>query len=189
MNRNVRNMCFTALMAAVMCVVAPLSVPIGPIPISLATLVVYLAGALLGGKKGTLAVAIYILIGAVGVPVFSGYSGGVAKLLGVTGGYIVGYLPCAAIVGFGIDRFGGNSVSVAGKRFPWAYPVAMIVGTIVLYALGTAWFMAQSGNPLMGSLSMCVIPFLPGDAAKIVVATVLGGILRKRLCEMGILKN
>lgn len=189
MNTKVRNMCFIALMAAVMCIASPIAVPIGPIPITLATLCVYLAGALLGGAKGTMAVVVYILLGVVGLPVFSGYSGGFAKVAGVTGGYIVGYIPCVAIVGFAVDKLGEKKLSIGGAKFSWIYPVSMIVGTIALYALGTIWFMIQSGNTLGASMGMCVIPFLPGDALKIVAATVLGVACRSRLRAMGILPS
>lgn len=167
-----KDMCVVALMTALICVAAPFSIPIGPIPISLATLAVYLAGGVLGWKKGLVAVALYLLIGAVGVPVFSGFSAGLPKLVGVTGGYLIGYLPCAAAIGFGVDRWGSEL---------WVWPVAMVVGTLLCYAVGTAWFMVQTGTGLAGAMASCVIPFLPGDAAKIVVASVLGWELRRKL--------
>lgn len=169
---NVRKMCRLALMTALICIAAPLSVPIGPIPISLATLTVYLAGALLGPVDGVIAVALYILLGAVGLPVFSGFGAGIAKLIGVTGGYIIGYLPCAALTGAGAKFWGDRK---------WVYPVAMVVGTIACYVLGTAWFMVQTGTGLAASMSSCVLPFLPGDAIKIVIASVLAVILRERV--------
>ena len=167
-----KDLSLCAIIAAFLCIVAPLSVPIGPIPITLALFFVYLAGALLGWKRGLIAVAVYVLLGAVGLPVFSGYQGGIQKLLGVTGGYIVGYLPCVAIVGLAADK-------CAEKK--WALPVAMVVGTIVLYFIGTVWFMITTKNTLAASLGMCVIPFLPGDAVKIVVATILAMMIRPRI--------
>ena len=97
-----KDMTLIAVMAALICVAGPLSIAIGPIPLSLASFAVYLAGAVLGAKRGPLAVAIYLLIGLVGVPVFSGFSGGFQKLIGVTGGYLVGYLPCALLTGLGV---------------------------------------------------------------------------------------
>ena len=161
-------------MAALICVAGPLTVPIGPVPISLASFAVYLAGALLGWKSGAAAVAIYLLLGMVGLPVFSGFSGGLAKLAGVTGGYLVGYLPCALITGLGAP----DPSDPAGKPV-WTLPLCMVAGTAVLYALGTAWFMAQSGNTLAASLGMCVLPFLPGDAIKIIAATLIATPVRK----------
>ena len=170
-----KDMVITALMAALLCLLAPNVIPMAPIPLSLATFAVYLAGAVLGAKRGTAAVALYLLIGMVGIPVFSGYTGGFHKLAGPTGGYLVGYLLCACITGLGIKP---------GENPParkWPLPVMMVLGTIALYALGTAWFMIQSGNTLAASLSMCVLPFLPGDAAKIAAATLLARPLRRAI--------
>lgn len=158
-----RDITLTAVMAALLCIAGPMTVAIGPIPLSLASFAVYLAGAVLGWKKGTLAVLIYLLIGMVGVPVFSGFSGGLQKLAGVTGGYLVGYLFCALMTGLG-----------AGEGRPrWALPLCMVLGTVTLYAFGTVWFMIQTHNGLLASLGMCVIPFLPGDGLKIVAACLL----------------
>ena len=156
-------MTLIAVMAALICVAGPLSIAIGPIPLSLASFAVYLAGAILGWKKGTLAVGIYLLIGLVGVPVFSGFSGGFQKLAGVTGGYLIGYLPCALITGLGADE----------EKPRWLLPLCMVLGTVALYIIGTAWFMIQTKNTLAASMGMCVIPFLPGDAVKIVAATLI----------------
>ena len=170
---NVRRMCRIALMAAVLCIASPMIVPIGPIPISLATLAVYVAGVCLGAAEGTAAVAVYILLGAVGLPVFSGFTGGFQKIASVTGGYLVGYIPCVAAIGWAADRWQG-----------WRLIPAMVVGTILLYALGTAWFMFQSGNSLAASLATCVVPFLVGDGLKMVVAVVAGTPVRRQLDKM-----
>ena len=91
-----------ALFSGILCIVAPFTIPVpmSPVPLSLATFVVYLAGALLGAKQGTAGVLVYLLLGAVGLPVFSGFSGGIGVLFGPTGGYLMGYLLCAAIVGW-----------------------------------------------------------------------------------------
>ena len=158
-----KDMVTVGVFAAMICVFAPFSVPVGPIPISLASFAVYIASAL-GAKKGCAAVGIYILIGALGLPVFSGFSGGISKIAGLTGGYIIGYMFCALLSGIIIER-AGNKKS--------AYPMAFIIGTAVLYAFGTAWFMIQSGNGLYESLLACVIPFLIGDAVKIAAASVI----------------
>ena len=165
-------MCHTALMTALMCIAAPLTVPIGPVPVSLATLAVYLAGALLGARRGMVTVGVYILIGAVGMPVFSGFRGGLHQLAGVTGGYLVGYLLCAGTVGFCVERWGGKN---------WIFPLSMLLGTVLCYAAGMAWFMFQTKLGPVESLASCVLPFLPGDAIKIAMASVLGIAMRKRL--------
>ena len=170
---KVKDMTITAVMAALICIAGPLTIPMGPIPLSLATFAVYLAGAVTGKKYGTTAVGLYLLIGIIGVPVFSGFSGGFQKLAGVTGGYLIGYLPCAFLSGIGAER-----AEKKGRR--WLLPVMMTAGTAVLYAIGTAWFMIQTGNALGAALSLCVIPFLPGDAVKILAAAILSLMIRKR---------
>jgi biotin transport system substrate-specific component len=106
-----------------------------------------------------------------GLPVFSGFGAGLAKLVGPTGGYLIGYLPLAMLTGLFADRRGFGF---------WKYPVGMIAGTVVLYALGTAWFMVSLGRGFAESLAICVTPFLIGDAAKIVAASLLSPVLRTR---------
>lgn len=170
------DLTLTAAMAALICVAGPLTVAIGPVPLSLASFAVYLAGAILGWKRGSLAVAVYLLIGLAGVPVFSGFSGGVQKLFGVTGGYLIGYVACALITGL----FSGEP-RVKKPRPAWMMAAGMVLGTAVLYAVGTAWFMAQTGNALAAALGMCVLPFLAGDAVKIAAASVIAVPVRRTL--------
>ena len=174
---KVKDMTLIAVTAALICITGPLVVPIGPVPLSLATLAVYLAGAITGKKRGTLAVALYLLIGIAGVPVFSGFSGGFQKLAGVTGGYLAGYLPCAFLAGLGAERAEKESRK-------WILPAMMVLGTAVLYILGTAWFMIQSGNSLGTSLGLCELPFLPGDALKIAAASLLTVPVRKAISQI-----
>ena len=173
------QMAVTALMAAVMCVLGPLTVPIGAVPISLANLVICLTAWLLGPKFGTLSVAVYLCIGLIGVPVFSGYGAGLAKLVGPTGGYLVGYLLLALIGGLFIEKSNGNPV-VSG--------IGLVLGDAACYVLGTAWFVFQMQCELGYALSVCVYPFIALDLAKIVVSCVVGALLRKRLVQAGVLK-
>ncbi len=173
------QMAVTALMAAVMCVLGPLTVPIGAVPISLANFVICLTAWLLGPKFGTLSVAVYLCIGLIGVPVFSGYGAGLAKLAGPTGGYLVGYLLLALIGGLFIEKSNGNPV-VSG--------IGLMLGDAACYVLGTAWFVFQMQCELGYALSVCVYPFIALDLAKIVVSCVVGALLRKRLVQAGVLK-
>ena len=173
------QMTVTALMAAVMCVLGPLTVPIGAVPISLANFVICLTAWLLGPKFGTLSVAVYLCIGLIGVPVFSGYGAGLAKLAGPTGGYLVGYLLLALIGGLFIEKSNGNPV-VSG--------IGLVLGDAACYVLGTAWFVFQMQCELGYALSVCVYPFIALDLAKIVVSCVVGALLRKRLVQAGVLK-
>ena len=168
------QMAVTALMAAVMCVLGPLTVPIGAVPISLANFVICLTAWLLGPKFGTMSVAVYLCIGLIGVPVFSGYGAGLAKLAGPTGGYLVGYLLLAFI-----EKSNGNPV-VSG--------IGLVLGDAACYVLGTAWFVFQMQCELGYALSVCVYPFIALDLAKIVVSCVVGALLRKRLVQAGVLK-
>ena len=173
------QMSVTALMAAAMCVLGPLTVPIGAVPISLENFVICLTAWLLGPKFGTLSVAGYLFIGLGGVPVFSGYGAGIAKLAGPTGGYLVGYLLLAFIGGLFIEKSKGQPV-VSG--------IGLVLGDAACYVLGTAWFVFQMQCELSYALSVCVYPFIALDLAKIVVSCVVGALLRKRLEQAGVLK-
>ena len=165
-----RDLTMIAVSAALLCIAGPLSIPAGPVPLSLATFAVYMAGAVLGAKKGAAAAALYLLIGIIGVPVFSGFESGFQKLAGPTGGYLLGYLPCAFLTGIGTEKSAGRK---------WFLPAMAAAGTLVLYIIGTAWFMLSTGNVIGPALSLCVLPFLPGDAAKIIAAFLLAEPVRK----------
>ena len=132
MNTKTKELTLTALMAAIICVLGPLSVPLpfSPVPISLTMIGIYLAVYAVGMWRGTIAVIIYLLLGLVGLPVFSGFSGGPAKLLGPTGGYLIGFVFTALISGFFVDRFWRKRLVSA---------VGMILGIGVAYIFGTAW--------------------------------------------------
>jgi len=171
---GVYSLTLISLMAAVICVLSPLSVPLPftPVPISLASLAIYFVVMLLGMKKGTISTLIYLLIGLVGVPVFAGFSGGAAVIAGPTGGYLVGYIFLALIAGWFVDKFEG--------KIPM-YFVGMVLGTIVLYALGTAWLAHAAGMGFKAALFAGVIPYIPGDTAKMIIAVFAGETIRKRL--------
>ena len=139
-------------------------------------LAIYFGLYILGMKKETVSYIIYLLIGFVGIPVFSGFTGGAGKLLGPTGGYLIGFIPMAVVAGILIDKFDGKVVpSVIG----------MIIGTAICYALGTIWFCIQADYKVMPALMLCVIPFLPGDAAKIAIAAFFGPQIRRALKRIG----
>jgi biotin transport system substrate-specific component len=162
MNMKTKTLVYIAVSAAILCVFSPWSIPIGLVPLSLATFAVYLIGAVSGHKKGSISILIFLLIGAVGVPVFSNFQGGLPKLIGPTGGYLIGYLPCGFISGLLVDKLNGRK---------WAYPLGMLLGTIILYLMGTAWFVYVTDYTFVAALAVCVLPFLIGDAIKILVAS------------------
>lgn len=169
---SVYQLCFIALMSAVMCFMGPLSIPIGEVPVSFTNLIIYLALYLLGMKMGTISFIAYLLLGMVGLPVFSGYSGGLAKLAGPTGGYLVGFIFLALISGLFMEK--------SSYKTPWCI-VGMILGTAVAYLFGTIWFMILMKCTFQYAMAVCVIPFIFGDLAKIVLAELVGRELRKRL--------
>jgi biotin transport system substrate-specific component len=125
---------------------------------------VYLAGACVPAADAVLAVALYIAMGAIGLPVFSGFSGGAQKLIGVTGGYIWGYILLALITSLVVKRYGAKRT---------AYPLGMALGTAACYFVGTAWFMFVTKSTLAAAFMACILPFLPGDAVKIAAVTVI----------------
>ncbi|MBR0447910.1 MAG: biotin transporter BioY [Clostridia bacterium] len=160
----------TALLAAALCVMAPFAVPLGPVPITLATLGVYLAAGLLDPLRSSTAVGLYLMLGGIGIPVFAGFSGGVQHLTGPTGGFLWGFLLCAAVSGL-LCRYG----------HPRLTPLWLTVGTLLLYAMGTVWYAVSCNVSLGGALLVCVVPCLIGDGVKIAVATGLIWSLRERV--------
>ena len=175
-NALTRNLVLAALFAALTAVCSQIHIPLPMIPINLALFSVHLCGALLGAKWGALSMAVYALLGAIGVPVFAGFGSGPAVLFGKTGGYILGYILCAAIVGVLSRRIGFSYLKLC---------LSMVIGVAVCYAFGTAWFMVVSGLNLVTSLGYCVLPFLPGDAVKILLAAFLALRLQKPLQSIG----
>ncbi len=166
---SVRDMIYVALMAVVIALCSWISVP-SVVPFTMQTFAVFCALLLLGGRRGFLAVALYILLGAFGLPVFSGFRGGIGVLLGPTGGYIVGFLLAALLY------------LMLEKSFP-ALPL-LIAGLLVCYLFGTLWFVYvySSGGKEIGfgaALGFCVVPYLLPDAIKLLLAFVLAGRVKK----------
>ena len=165
---------FTALLAVCSWIAIPM--PWG-VAYTLQTLGVFLAVGVLGGKRGTLAVVVYLLLGAMGVPVFSGFQGGTAALLGTTGGYIAGFL-FSALVMWMLEKLLGRSLP--------ALALSMVLGLAVCYAFGTAWYMAvytQANGPvsLWTVLGWCVFPFLIPDFLKMALALAITARLRRHI--------
>ena len=175
MRISVQTMAGTALATAVICILSPFTItlPISPVPVSLSIFAIYIAVYAMGMKWGTVATFLYILIGLVGVPVFSGFSGGAGKILGPTGGYLIGYLFVAFLSGLFIDRWENRALHVAG----------MVLGTASCYLLGTIWLSKASGLEIKAALAAGVIPFLPADAGKIALAVLIGPKLRRALIK------
>ena len=166
----------TALGVALITVCAWVTIPVFAIPFTLQTFAVAFVGALLGWKKGTAAVAVYILMGLVGVPVFSGFQSGVVALAGPTGGYIVGFVFLALFPAL------ANLLPVTktAKRCAISY-LFMIIGLAVCYAFGTAWFVVMYDCSVGYALMLCVVPYLAADFIKLAVAALLSVRLQKYL--------
>ena len=169
---SVRDMAYIAMFAVVMAVCSWISVPY-VVPFTLQTFGVFLAVGVLGGKRGTLAVLIYILLGCMGLPVFAGFSGGLGAVLGSTGGYIVGFL-VQALMMWAMERIPGNRTVIT--------IVSMVLGLIGCYAFGTVWFVMVYARTtgavgIWTALGWCVFPYIIPDLAKMALALVL----RKRL--------
>ena len=168
-NQKIRTkqMVLIALMTAVTCVLGPLSIPLpfSPVPISLTNFAIFLTIFVLGMKSGTISFIIYLLLGAVGVPVFSSFRGGFQVLAGPTGGYLIGFIFLALIMGFALDHFDRKLVPTI---------IGMIIGMAVCYAFGTVWLAKLLSLSFKEGLMMGVIPYLAGDAAKIIIAAIVG---------------
>lgn len=169
---DIHNMALIAVMTALMCIFGPMSIPIGAVPFSLTPLLVYLAAYILGMRNGTIAYLVYLLIGFVGVPVMSGYSGGPAKILGPTGGYLMAFILMALMTGFVMERFYQN---VPLQAF------VMFVALVLCYAAGTVWFVGQTKMVFSKALAVCVYPFVPFDCVKLGLAILIGRPVRERL--------
>ncbi len=170
-------MAVTAVMAALIAVVAPFSIPAGQVSFTLCTLLLYLSPYILGWKRAALATLIYIMLGMVGMPVFSGFKGGFSVLAGPTGGYILGYIPMVIVGGLFIKLFPrSRALQFAG----------MVLATAVLYTLGTAMFCVQMKATLEVALINCVFPFIPFDLGKMAVVIIFAPLLQERLAKAGI---
>ena len=169
---NTRNLVLCAMCAAITCILAPLSIPLaGGVPVSLATFAVMLSGVLFGGPLGALSKLIYVLLAAVGLPVLAGWTGGLGIVLGMTGGYIIGYIPCAWLTGLIYKKYGETAKKPVKILF---MILGMTAGNIVLYVIGTAWFMFITEMTLEASLAACVIPFIPGNIIKMAAVIIIG---------------
>lgn len=163
----------TALLAAALCVMAPVALPLGPVPVTLATLGVYLAAGLLGPWRGCAAVGLYLALGGIGLPVFAGFVGGIQQFAGPTGGFLWGYLLCALVAGL-LCRIRNKAL----------VPVWLACGALALYVCGCGWFAWQTHTPLWAAVATCALPCLPGEILKIVVATGLILSLRGRVSRL-----
>ena len=188
-SENVRRMVLCAMFTALVAVCSQIAVPMPwGVPINLALFAVYMAGTMLGPVWGTASQVVFIALAAIGVPVLANFQGGPSAIFGKTGGYAIGSLVLSRLFGmngvwaaFPVSELLTALLTKAlGRKF-WSLCVAMVVGCAACYVLGTIWFMFLTGADLVSALGWCVLPYLPGDAVKIVLAAVLTMQLDKRL--------
>jgi len=170
------NLTICGLFAALSAILSQITLPIGIVPIVLTHVSLFLAAGLLGVRYGTFSQIVYALLGAIGLPIFAGFTGGLGRILGPTGGFVIGYIVCTFVTAQMIERFGTSVKSLM---------LAMYAGWAVTYVIGVPWFMFVTGtDSLMGALSTCVIPFLPGDLAKTILCVWLIRRLRPIFVKM-----
>lgn len=179
-NNRVLDMVLVSVFAVLIALCSWITIPMA-VPFTMQTFGIFCALGVLGGKRGTLSVIIYILLGAVGLPVFSGFKGGVSALFGVTGGYIAGFVFTALGYWLITKIFGTKK---------YVKIIAMAAGLLLCYAFGTAWFVLvySKTNGAIGvlqALSMCVFPFIIPDAVKIALAVFVSNAVRKKLRTAG----
>lgn len=161
---QIKKYVLCALFVAFTAVCEQIVIPIQPVPIVLGTIPIFMSGVVLGPKYGALSMLVYVLLGAMGAPVFALARGGLAVLAGPTGGFIIAWPFAAALIGWGIQRLGYSVSAIA---------FALALGNILAYVFGLTWFMFLTHTALWAALTACVFPFLIGDALKIIGATIL----------------
>ena len=171
-SEQLRMTVYASLLAALTAAGAYLIIPIGPVPISLQTLFVYLTGLLLGSRWGAASVAVYLLAGLCGLPVFAGGTGGIGRLAGPTGGYLFGYLASVFVIGL---------ISEKANRHWTVDVIAMTVGTFIIYSAGVLWLKTLTGMTFHKAVTVGMLPFLVGDSLKILAAVPIARAVRPLL--------
>jgi biotin transport system substrate-specific component len=156
-------MAFASLFAAMTAVGAYISIPVGPVPITLQVLFVFLAGIMLGSKWGTISMLVYVLLGIVGLPVFAGGASGLGVVLGPTGGYIIGFIVAAFVIGTLAERKGTSSIQLNAAF--------MLIGLVIIYAIGVTQLKFVAQLSFTQAIALGMLPFLIGDFLKIAIAS------------------
>lgn len=191
MRANVRHMVTVSVLTAVMCLLAPLTLYIGPVPVSAATYVIYLYIYVFDYRISTGCVVVYLLAGMAGLPVFAGYTAGPGHLLSPTGGYIAGYIALSLISGILLELMqrciSHNILSFNQLCTDVVSGCILATGTVALYMTGTAWYVYITGNTVRQAMLVCVYPFLIWDAIKITAAVISGRLIKKHLIRANLL--
>lgn len=179
MKSKTKELTYIAIMAAILAVLSTISIQIGTIPLTLSVFGVLIIAIIAGAKKSTAAVFIYILLGAVGLPVFSGFKGGIQVLVGPTGGYIISYIFMTVIVGMVSDKLKGANLKNMSLLF-----LSCIAGIAVCYLFGTVQYVLISSSDWATALKYCVYPFIGFDLIKSIIAVFVGTKIKKRISNI-----
>ena len=168
-----KKLVMVALMAALMCVISPITIPIaGGVGASLGVFMVVLIAYLLEFPMGLVCCMIYLLLGLVGIPVFSCFQGGLGAFMGPTGGFLVGYIALGSVAGFFVK---------IGKGNRWVFVGGALGGLLICYILGTLWYMVVTEVNLMVAIATCVAPYVVFDIIKIAVVCIIGPVFKKNI--------
>ena len=183
-----KDLCFIAVFAAIISVLSQLSIPMpAGVPMTLQTLIIPIAGIILGKRRGTYATLLYLMIGAIGIPVFSGFSGGIGVLLGITGGFLVSFPVLSFTAGLG-DELGIKLSKKGSEHKPHIYftilVLCLVIGATINYVFGTIWFVIFSKSSFIAGFTACVLPFIPTSILKIVLVALVAPQLKKRLLSV-----
>lgn len=181
MELKIHHITGIGLMSAIICILGPIVIPIGMVPVSFTGIGIYLSLFLIGKKRTVTAVFIYLCIGLVGLPVFSGFTSGPGKLLGPTGGYLVGYVLSAYVCGGLMERRKKKNKEGSEKRQNWENFVFLLVGNLILYIIGSLWLSKSSSLGFETAVQIGVLPFIVPDILKIIFTITLGRELKKRM--------
>lgn len=172
---SIQDICSIALCTAVIAIMAQISIPMPlGVPMTMQTFAITLAAVILGSKKGAIASLVYILLGAIGLPVFAGFAGGAQHIVGPTGGFLISFPIMAFIIGLGVDKF---------HNIKGGFIVCLVIGTVVNYIFGVAMFCLLTGSSVLVGFSACVLPFIPTAILKAIIASILGLQVRARVVK------
>ena len=162
-NKQIRNIIYTALSAGLLCVLSPFALPLGVIPITLCTFIIFLVSYINKPKTAIISVLLYIILGAAGLPVFSGFSSGIWHILSPSGGFIFGYIPMSMLLCFGFRGKDGFVKRMAVTSF----------ATLLLYFCGITWYMLWINADIRASVMFSFVSFIPGDLIKIMIFSLI----------------
>ena len=178
-----KNLVLCGVFAAIMAVLSPISIPVGPVPITFGVLAVFLCAGMLPPKLSVITQLVYLALGAIGLPIFSGFSGGIAKFAGPTGGYLVVYPIMALVISLLLDCYDKVIRRGEGLHLVWTVG-SLLIGTVICYVGGSLWYSYSAHVPFQQALAVTAYPFLPMEGIKIILAVFLIMAVRKRIRAM-----